>query len=108
MALVTTTISSRAPIVVTAKAAPTTSELITTPTWGTILEYDIGGTATTITVVRPGVTGAGDPITDLVIGPITSALGAVRVTPEYADPATGSATVLFSQVTAVTARLWRT
>jgi hypothetical protein len=107
MALVVAT-PGRAPTALLAPAAPTTSELITVPTWGTILEYIIGGTATTITIVRPGFTQAGDAVADLIIGPLTSVNGSIRIGPEYADLVTGSATVLFSQVTAVTARLWRT
>ena len=107
MALVTVSPSGAAPITLLAAAAPTTSETITNPDHDTWLEINVGGTATTVTVVRPGTHEAGDAAADLTIGPLTSTNRLVRIGEEYTDTATGTATVTFSQVTAVTARLWR-
>jgi hypothetical protein len=106
MTIVRTGVIGAAPVTQAAAAAPTTSEVVTDVNWGTILEFDIGGTSTTITVVRPGNMAQGDAITDYVIGPVTSTRRALRLGP-FAD-SNGDATVQFSQVTAVTARVWDT
>lgn len=105
MALVTNT-WGRATSTPTAAAAPTTSETIANPT-KTRLRVVVGGTATTITVVRPGNNRAGDAVADYVIGPVTNTVRDIAITREYADPVTGLVTVNFSQVTGVTAELIR-
>jgi hypothetical protein len=101
--------SGRAPVTQPALAAPTTSEVIANASWGTILEFEVGGTATTVTIVRPGNTAEGDAVADFVVLTAgTSTRRAVRIPENYKDPATGNVTVQFSQVTAVLARVWRT
>lgn len=89
-------------------AAPTTSETIIEPDDHTAVLVVIGATATTITVVRPGVDAVGVAITDQVIGPLTNVTRLIKVDRNYRDPATGNATIQFSQVTAVTATVVRT
>lgn len=88
-------------------AAPALSEDIDVPDNGTYLQLVNGATAASCTVQRPGTWGGGDPIDDLVVASFASGERWVRVGPEYRDPATGKATVVFNNVTTMTARLWR-
>lgn len=108
MALVEVNVASAAPVTQGALAAPTTSETITAPTWNTLLELEVGATATTITIPRPGTNAEGDTRAPLVIGPLTSTRRVIRIHSGYMDLATKNATVLFSQVVGVLTRLWRT
>jgi hypothetical protein len=111
MAQAITSIPSAVPVTPATAVAPGTTEVVADPSWGTIAEIIVGGTATTITIVRPGTFSGGDVVTDLVIGPLTSATRFVRLGAEYADATAtpvGACTVLFSQVTAVTWRIFRT
>jgi hypothetical protein len=107
MAQVLIPIPSAAAVTPGAAVAPATSEVITAPGWNVIAEIIVGGTATTVTVVRPGNMAAGDAVTDYVVGggALTSTSRFVRLGSEYADLVTGAVTVTFSQVTAVTWRI---
>jgi hypothetical protein len=107
MAINVVTLTGNAAITGLPAAAPTTSETIADVTQGTWLEVNVGGTATTITVLRPGNFSQGDAVSDWVIGPLTSTQRFLRIGPEFADPADGDADVTFSQVTAVTARVFK-
>ena len=107
MAISITTIPGPTPVTPSALAAPTVSEQIVDPGNDVILYFEVGATPTTVTVVRPGTHSSGDNVADFVIGPLTSTTRFVRIGAEYADPVTGNATVLFSQVAAVLARLIR-
>lgn len=108
MALNVTTVSSPAPVTPAAFAAPTTSEQVANPGNDVLLWVKVGATATTITVVRPGDHPAGDPVGDLVVGPLTSEERIVPIGREYADSAlAGDAAVTFDQVAGVTALLLR-
>jgi hypothetical protein len=104
MAQVLVPIPTAAPVTPGAAVAPATSEVITAPGWNVIADITIGGTATTVTIVRPGNMAAGDAVTDFVVGAgaLTSTRRLVRIGSEYADPVTGAVTITFSQVTAVT------
>jgi hypothetical protein len=108
MALAETTLSSTAAVTPTAFAAPTTAETITNPGRGVFLWVKIGGTATTVTLVRPGTHGVGgDAIVDWTV--VSGATNTERVIPvpaSFADT-DGDADVTFSQVTGVTALLVR-
>lgn len=88
-------------------AAPTTSETIVTPDERTFLMVVIGGTATTITIVRPNTDDLGRAAVNMVIGPLTNATRIIKIGRNYKDPVTGNTTVNFSQVTAVTASVVR-
>jgi hypothetical protein len=83
-------------------SAPTTSESFLTPDDNSWLFVDVGVTATTITIVRPGNDAVGVAVTDKVIGPLTSVKRFIKIDRRYKDPTTGNATVQFSQVTNVT------
>lgn len=104
MALATQTLAN-AVVTPTAFAAPTTSETVTSPGVGKFLWVKVGGTATTITVTRPGTLPAGDTNPAYTTGSVTSADRIIPITGEFKDPATGNAAVTFSQVTGVTALL---
>jgi hypothetical protein len=107
MALAETTLSSRAATTPTAFAAPTVAEVVTDPGAGVFLWVKVGGTATTITVLRPGTNPEGDVIADWVVA--TAVTNTERVIPigaRFADT-DGDADVTFSQVTGVTALLVR-
>ena len=113
MAQAVTSIPTAAAVTPTTAATPATTEIVTSPGWGTIAEFIVGGTATTITITRPGTFAGGDNVTDFIVGggALTSTSRFVRIGAEYADAAatpTGSATITFSQVTAVTWRIFRT
>lgn len=87
-------------------AAPTVSETITAPDAHTGLLVTIGGTATTITIVRPGTDAVGVAVADQVIGPLSNTTRLIKIDRHYrADD--GDADVTFSQVTAVTASVVR-
>lgn len=107
MAIPVTTISGAAPVTPVALAAPVASETIANAGNDVLLYVEVGATATTITVVRPGLNAAGDPVADFVIGPLTSTTRFIPIGAEYVDSATGLATVQFSQVTGVLSRLLR-
>lgn len=104
MALVSQTIAS-AVVTPSAMAAPTTNETVSAPGPGKFLQVVIGATTTTVTVVRPNTHPGGDSITDYTTGAIVSTERWIPITRDYRDPDTGLATVTFSQVTNVTARL---
>lgn len=106
MALVEVSVGA-AVVTPSAAAAPTVSETISASGPGVVLEVVVGGTATTITVVRPGNHPGGDAIDDLVLSAVSNATKLIPILREYRDPSTGLVTVTFSQVTAVTARLLR-
>ena len=89
-------------------AAPTTTETIAAPDDHTALLVVIGGTPTTITLVRPGTDNVGVAVPDKAIGPLSNTTRLIKVDRNYRDPATGDATVQFSQVTGVTASVVRT
>lgn len=104
MALVSVTLS-KAAVTPTAMAAPTTSETAACGP-GKFLQVVIGGTATTVTVVRPGTNPAGDAIADFVLTALTNTERWIPLNrDEFEDPATALASILFSQVTGVTARV---
>ena len=98
---------SLASVLTPAFAAPTVSDTIAyTP--GLQLHVIVGGTATTITVVVPGVEPySGGPRDDLVAAAVTNATRYFAIEEEAVDPATGLVTVTYSQITAVTAALIR-
>lgn len=104
MALATLSLAGAAPVTPTAFAAPTVSEVVQRPGPTKFLWVKVGGTATTITVVRPGTHPGGDTVDDNVIGPLTSVERVIPIGSEY-RAADGTATVQFSQVTGVTALL---
>jgi hypothetical protein len=113
MAQAITSIPTAAAVTPATAVAPATTEVVADPSWGTIAEFIVGGTATTITIVRPGTFGSGDAVSDYVVGggALTSTSRFVRLGAEYADAAatpTGAVTITFSQVTAVTWRIFRT
>lgn len=89
------------------QAAPTTSETILAPDSRTLLCVTIGGTATVVTLVRPGNDVVGVAVTDVVSASLTSVTKWFKVDEQFIDPTTGNATVTFSQVTAVTAQVVR-
>lgn len=84
-------------------AVPTVSETIVGPSDRTMLLVVIGGTATTITITKPGTDDVGRANVNMVIGPLTSTTRLIKIGRQYKDPTTGNVTVAFSQVTAVTA-----
>ncbi len=104
MALATQTLQN-AVVTPTAFAAPTTSETVASPGVGKFLWVKVGGTATTITIARPGTWPAGDTNTTWTSGSLTSVERIIPITADFRDPTTSLATVLFSQVTGVTALL---
>lgn len=102
---------------VTAQAIKITGDAITytAPTASDTVQADdrafwhvkAGATATTFTVVVPG-SKFGQPLPDVVVGPLTSTdrfIGPLTV--ELADPSTGLVTLLTSQQTGVTAAVVR-
>jgi hypothetical protein len=104
MALAALPLAGAAPITPAAFAAPTVSEAVARPGPNKFLWVKVGGTATTITIVRPGTHPGGDVVDDNVIGPLTSVERIIPIGAEYKG-ADGNATVQFSQVTGVTALL---
>lgn len=106
MALVSVSIGA-AVVTPTAEAAPTTEETIAASGPGVLLQVTVGGTATTITVARPGTHPGGDAIDDLVLSALSNTTRIIPILREYRDPSTGLVTVTFSQVTNVTARVLR-
>lgn len=100
------TVMTYAPVVPAAKAIPLSSEVI--PLAGAravLLDIDVGVTATTITVPRPGTMPyGGDARPTLSSGALTSSRWMVLLTSEFAD-ANGAVTVNFSQTTNVTGRV---
>lgn len=105
MALVSNSFS-RETTTPTAAAAPTTSETIASPGPGVWLRVSVGATATTVTVVRPGTWPSGAAIPDDTYS-LTDARRDIQIGSEFRDPATGLATVTFSQVSDVTAEIVR-
>jgi hypothetical protein len=105
MALATQTVTLGGAVVTpTAFAAPTTSEPFAyTP--GKVLWIKIGGTATTTTIPRPGAYPAGDSNVTYTTGSLTTQERIIPISADMRDPTTGNVTVLFSQITAVTALL---
>lgn len=73
-----------------------------------LLVIKVGGTATTITIsTYPDTTSWGATIPDLVFTAISNAERWVTLKPEsFANPATGIATITYSQTTAVTSGLF--
>ena len=87
--------------------APTVSDTITYSE-GLMLFVKIGATATTITVVVPGnQVYSGAAKTDLVATSVSNTERTFWIGPEAVDPATGLVTVTYSQVTGVTAALFK-
>lgn len=84
-------------------AAPTVSESIVSPNDRTFLLVVVGGTATTVTITKPGVDSLGRANVNLAVGPLTSTTRCIKIGREFRDPTTGNVAVAFSQVTAVTA-----
>lgn len=87
-------------------AQPTTSETISNVNNHTALEVTVGGTATTVTVVRPGNDAVGTAVPDKAYGPLTNVRRQFKVDRNYID-SDGLVTVQFSQVTGVTAVVLR-
>lgn len=94
---------TKVPAVPAALAAPTTAETITSPTSKTHLLIQNGATPSSITIVVPGTDtqGIARPDVTLVIGANTVQL--IKIGREYKDPATGNATLTFTNVTTVLA-----
>jgi hypothetical protein len=86
-------------------AAPTVSDTIQYEE-GLALYVKIGGTATVVTLVIPGLQSvSGTAKTDLVTGSLSNAERVVEIPREAIDPDTGLVTVTFSNVTGVTVAL---
>jgi hypothetical protein len=87
--------------------APTTSDTITYQA-GQWLHVIVGATSTTITVVVPGNQEySGVAKTDNVVTSVTNTQRIFALPLEAVDPATGLITVTYSQVTNVTAGLFK-
>jgi hypothetical protein len=90
--------------VVIAPTAPTVSDTFAYQP-GLQLYVEVGGTATTVTVVVPGSEPfSGGPKDDLVFTSISNTKLLVNI-PQVAADSTGVVTVTYSQVTAVLSRL---
>src|SRR5678815_5667018 len=88
-------------------STPTTSDTIQVES-GLMLYVKIGATATTVTIVIPGNQPYSQvATTDLGTGSITSAERIFAIPASIADPATNLVTVTYSQVTNVTAALFK-
>jgi hypothetical protein len=88
-------------------STPTTSDTIQVES-GLLLVVNIGATATTVTIVIPGNQPySGVATTDLGTGSITSAVRYFAIPASIADPSTNLVTVTYSQVTNVTAGLFK-
>ncbi|MGH9252075.1 MAG: hypothetical protein ACRD0W_21540 [Acidimicrobiales bacterium] len=86
-------------------SAPTTSDTIT-PDSGLILYVKVGATATTVTMVVPGLQPyTGTAIADSGTGSVTNTERQFGITRDLIDSATGLVNVTYSQVTGVTVAL---
>jgi hypothetical protein len=105
MALATQTLAAGGAMVTpTAFAAPTVSEPFAyTP--GQFLWVKNGGTASIVTIARPGTYPAGDANTTFTTGSIASVERVIPISADMKAPSTGLVTVAFSTVTTVTALL---
>lgn len=94
-----------APVNPVAKAVPLSTEVVSILGYRyALLDLDIGATATTVTITRPGQLAAGDNRATWSSGPLTSTRLLFLLTPEYVD-GNGNVTIVFSQVTGVTGRI---
>jgi hypothetical protein len=108
MALTSATYGSRAVVTPPVLTAPTsTTETVSAPGRGVYCQVVVGATTTTITAVRPGTNEEGDAVADYSTGAIVSTERWIPISGEFRDPTTGLATLTFSQLTNVTARLHR-
>jgi hypothetical protein len=88
-------------------SAPTTSDTISWES-GLLLYVKVGGTATTVTVVIPGNQPySGTATSDLSTGSITSTERVFHIPRDAVDTTTNLVTVTYSQVTGVTAALFK-
>lgn len=105
MALATQTLTAAGAVVTpTAFAAPTASEPFAYGP-GKFLWVKNGGTASIVTIARPGTYPAGDTNTTYTTGSITSVERVIPISADMRDPATGNVTVAFSSVVTVTTLL---
>lgn len=63
--------------------------------------------AKTVTVVRPGTDAFGIAIPDIAVVVAAGATTAIRLLPEFRDPATGLVSITYSAVTSVTVAAMR-
>ena len=106
MAQARTTVAGKAIATVAAAVAPATSETVATANHPNLYALiNVGGTATTVTIVSPGAFHTlRTAMANVTTGAITSTSRLVRLDQRYAD-ANGNVTVTFSQVTGVTWQL---
>lgn len=89
-------------------AAPLVNETISDPGPGVFLLIVNGATASSLTLVTPGNLQTGVAVPDTVVTLTANTTFLIRVDGNYRDPATGVATVSFTNVTTVTASIIRT